>query len=78
MKQSVSPAIVAVVVIVVVGAVGFFLWKGTGGGSTKAPGSTGNSSPFAPGGRAQGKGGAMPAGSGRPITGGPPGGIPGR
>ena len=40
MKQSVSPAIVGVVVVVLVAVVGFFVWKGTSGGGALPTGTT--------------------------------------
>ena len=70
MKKEIGPGIVAVIVIVVVAVVGFFLWKGTSGPGSKPPGSVGNPGPFAPGGAAVGKGGGMPAAA-EPRTGAP-------
>jgi len=63
MKKEVGPGVVAVIIIVVVAVVGYFLWKGTSGPGSKPPGSVGNASPFAPGGAAVGKGG-MPSAAG--------------
>lgn len=57
MKTEVSPAVVGIIVVVILVVVGLFLWKGTGGGGSKAPGEAGNASPFAPGGVMVGKGG---------------------
>ncbi len=52
MKQQISPAVVGIVVVIILVVVGFVMFKGTGGGGSKAPGEPANSSPFAPGGDA--------------------------
>ena len=76
MKSEVNPVIGVVVVVVLLGVVGFFLWRGTGGTATKPTGAVGNASPFAPGGAANSKGG-KPAAAGRAgMPGGMPGGMP--
>jgi hypothetical protein len=64
LKKEVSPAIVGIIILVLVVAVGFFIWKGTAGGGGKAPGESGNPSPFGPGGAALGKGGGTRNASG--------------
>jgi hypothetical protein len=51
-KREVSPAIVAVVIVIVVGIAAFLIMRGTQGGGNKAPGAVGNPGPFAPGGPA--------------------------
>lgn len=54
MKQQINPAVAGLIVVVLIAVVGFFLYKGTGGGSTKGTMEKGNASPFAPGGAALG------------------------
>lgn len=66
MKKEVSPAIVAVIIIVVVAVVGAFIWRGTSTSGSKPPGAVGNPGPFTPGGAANGQGGAKPANVGAP------------
>ncbi len=69
MKQSVNPVVATVVVVLIVGVVGFFLWKGTGGGNgNKSPGQVGNASPFGPGGEAN----KAMSNTGKPRTSSPP------
>jgi hypothetical protein len=76
MKQQVNPAVAGIIIAIIVIVVAVVIWRGTGGGASKAPGEVGNPSPFAPGGAAAGQGG-MP--SGRPSGGSPfaPGGAAG-
>lgn len=73
MKQQISPAVTAVIVIIVIAVVGFFLYKGTAGGGSLPQGTTqpGNPGPFSPGGKAVGQGAAPSLGK----AGGPPGGM---
>jgi len=61
LKSQINPVIGGVVIVVLLCVVGFFLWKGTGGGAaSKPPDAPGNPGPFAPGGAANNKG-AKPA-----------------
>lgn len=71
MKSEMNPVIAGVVIVILLGVVGFFLWRGTAGSGGKKPGDVGNPSPFAPGGAMVGKGSKPAAASGMP--GGPPG-----
>lgn len=69
MKREVSPAIVAVIIVLVLGIAFFAIMKGTGSPGNKGPGEVGNPSPFSPGGAAVGKGGgksAQPGAAGNP------------
>ena len=74
MKQQVSPAVVAVVIVLVLAVVGFFLYKGTAGAvGGKAKGEAGNPGPFSPGGVANKAMAKPPSNAGRPT--GPPTGV---
>lgn len=67
MKREVSPAIVAVIIVIVLGIAFFVIMKGTGNPGSKGPGEVGNPSPFSPGGaafNAYNKGGGRPPQSG--------------
>jgi hypothetical protein len=63
-KQQISPGVVIAVIVVILAGVGFFLFKGTGGGGTLPTGTNapGNSSPFDPGGKANTEFGASKKG----------------
>ncbi len=52
MKQQISPAVAGIIVVIILAVVGLFIFKGTGGGGSKAPGEPANTSPFSPGGGA--------------------------
>jgi len=52
LKQQLNPAVAGIIVVIILAVVGFFVFKGTGGGGDKAPGSEGNKSPFGVGGPA--------------------------
>lgn len=80
MKQGINPVVAGIVIVLVLGVVGFLLFKGTGGGSgSKAPMAVGNPGPFAPGGSVKmnrpGGGPTARPGGGVPGT---PGGMPPR
>ena len=72
MKSEMNPLIAGVVIVILLGIVGFFLWRGTSGGGGKRPGDVGNPGPFSPGGNMAGKGGGKPAAA-NGMSGGPPG-----
>lgn len=56
MKTEVKPVVAGIVIVVLAGVLGFFLWHGTAGAAgSKPPGAVGNAGPFSPGGAAVGK-----------------------
>jgi hypothetical protein len=69
LKNGISPGVAAVVIGIVVVLAAVLIWKGVSGGSSKAPGETGNASPFERG-ITKGAGAKPNVGPGR---GGPPG-----
>ena len=73
MQKQVSPAIAAIVIVIIVAIVGFFLWRGVNsGGGSLPPGAPGNLNPLSKGGSAEGQGaGAAQPAAGKGAGGGP-------
>ena len=68
MKSEIKPAMAAVVILVIVVIVGFFIYRGANAGpGAKSPGQVGNTGPFSPGGAANAGQAAKPKLDGPPM-----------